>query len=204
MSLPKSITDLSERFSSLPGVGPNLSNRIALYLAITNKKLSERLQDSLKSINKDIRKCKKCFNVTDNEDFCEICLDDSRDHKTLLIVETPLELYTIEDTGEFNGLYHVTHGIISPVNGIGPMDLTIQDLLERVENEDIEELIFGFNPTIEGDSTAMYITNEIKKIKDSIRLTRLAKGIPSGSSIEYMSSQTLSDSLKRRDQLDLG
>lgn len=187
----------------MPGVGPKLSGRIALYLAISNKKLADRLHDSLENISNNIRKCPRCFNVTDKEDLCEICDDETRDKNVILVVETPLELYTIEETGEYKGQYHVMHGVISPVNGIGPEELTIRDLLSKLNVEEIDEVIFGLNPTIEGDSTTMFITNEINTLERDIKITRLAKGIPSGSSIEYMSSQTLSDSLRRRDNLEL-
>ena len=202
MSLPSSITLLSDKFSSLPGIGPKLSSRIALYLAISNKKLAGRLGESLESVIKNIKQCSKCFNVTDNKELCEICLDEKREKTQILVVETPLELYTIEETGDYKGLYHVTHGVISPVNGVGPSDITIPQLLKRLSKGSIEELIFGLNPTLEGDSTSMYVSNEITQAGVKVKITKLAKGIPSGSSIEYMSSQTLSDSLKRRDSLD--
>lgn len=201
MALPKSITELSERFSSLPGVGPKLSGRIALYLAISNKRLGEKLGESLEKIRTEISKCERCFNVTDAGELCEICTNETRDKKILLVVETPLELYTLEETGDYTGQYHVLHGVISPVNGIGPDELTINDLLKRLESEGFTELILGLNPTIEGDSTSMYISNEIKERGIEINITKLAQGIPSGSSIEYMSSRTLSDSLKRRDSV---
>ncbi|MCA9386419.1 recombination protein RecR [Candidatus Dojkabacteria bacterium] len=203
MALPRSIRDLSERFSSLPGVGPKLSNRIALYLSISNRKLASRLEDSLKDVTAKIRLCDNCFNVTDNESLCEICDDGQRDKSIILVVETPLELYSIEETGEYKGVYHVLHGIISPVNGIGPDEIRIRELLSRLKSDsDIKEIIFGLNPNLEGDSTSLYITNEIKDLDLDIKTTRLAKGIPTGSSIEYMSSQTLSDSLRRRDGVE--
>ncbi|MCA9381245.1 recombination protein RecR [Candidatus Dojkabacteria bacterium] len=203
MALPRSIRDLSDRFSSLPGVGPKLSNRIALYLSISNRKLASRLEDSLKDVTEKIRLCNNCFNVTDNEDLCEICDNSERDSSTILVVETPLELYSIEETGEYKGLYHVLHGIISPVNGIGPDEIKINELINRLQNNsEIEEIIFGLNPNLEGDSTSLYITNEVKDLDLDVKTTRLAKGIPTGSSIEYMSSQTLSDSLRRRDGVE--
>lgn len=202
MALPKRIVELSERFSSLPGIGPKLSNRIALYLTITNKTLADRMIRSLGSAMDEIGQCKNCFNVTDNGELCHICNDERRDENKLLVVETPLDLYTIEDTSEYNGLYHVLNGLISPVNGIGPDDITINQLVSRLEaNPDISEVIFGLNPTIEGDSTIMYISEEMRKKGVSANLTRLATGIPTGGSIEYMSSQTISDSLKRRDKV---
>jgi recombination protein RecR len=200
MALPKRIVELSERFSSLPGIGPKLSSRIALYLSITNKTLADRMVQSLNSAMQEIRQCEQCFNVTDNGSLCHICTDTQRDNSKLLVVETALDLYTIEDTSEYDGQYHVLNGMISPVNGIGPDELTIDQLINRLENDtEIKEVIFGLNPTIEGDSTVMYISEEMKRNGIEVNATRLATGIPTGGSIEYMSSQTITDSLKKRD-----
>jgi len=200
MALPKAITDLSESFSRLPGVGPKLSSKIALYLSISNKKLASKLSGDISNVLSGIKECENCFNVTE-ESICEICDSDEREDKVIMVVENSLDLYTIEETSEYNGLYHVLNGIISPVNGIGPDDINIKELIERIKKGEINELIFGLNPNLEGESTMLYIKNELEELglSEKMTFTRLAKGIPTGSSIEFMSTQTISDSLKRRD-----
>ncbi len=198
MSLPKSIVKLSERMASLPGIGPKLSYRIALFLAVGHKNLATGLSNELNDIVANITLCATCFNVCDSE-VCEICNDDKRDKSKLMVVENSLDLYAIESTDEFKGVYHVLNGVISPVNGIGPEDLTIQALTVRLGREPFTEVIFALNPTLEGDSTTLYIKDIIDKEYKNIKFTRLAKGIPSGSSIEFMSGQTLKDSFRSRD-----
>lgn len=200
MAIPKKIFELSDNFSSLPGIGPKLSNRIALYLAVTNKKLAVSLSRSLEDVVNSIRQCGKCFNVTDIEE-CEICSDAERNSNTILIVENALDLYSIEDTGVYSGLYHVLNGVISPVNGVGPTDLTINELLSRCKELEVTEVISGLNPNLEGDSTAMFIKEELEKVSSDIVFSRLAKGIPTGGSIEFMSTRTIAESIQSRDNL---
>lgn len=201
MSLPKEIQNLSESFSSLPGVGPKLSHRIALYLGVSNKNLARSISHSINDVLQNIRNCENCNNVTTSE-LCEICDDSSRESEVILVVENALDLYSIESTGDFKGRYLVLGGVISPVNGVGPEDLKIDLLFKRIHEESISEIIFGLSPNLEGESTMMFINNELESLgKDNITVSRLAKGIPSGSTIEFMSSQTLSDSLKSRESI---
>lgn len=197
MALPKKITELSNVFSSLPGIGPKLSGRLALYLATKGKPTASSLRQLLEEVATEIQLCERCNNVS-NEALCEICSDDSRTQSTIFIVEDALDLYNIENTAEYKGLYHVTGGLISPVNGIGPEELFVESLFKRVRHTEPSEIILGLNPTVEGDSTSLYIKHEIEAINPSIRISRLAKGIPVGSDIEFMSSQTLIDSMKAR------
>jgi recombination protein RecR len=200
MSLPKEIQNLGELFSSLPGIGPKLSNKIALYMAVSNRKLASSIDLAIQSALNNIVKCEICRNVS-TDGVCEICEDTNRDDSIVMIVENSLDLYAIEETGDFSGKYHVLEGVISPVNGIGPDDLSIDLLLSRVKEGKIKELIFGLNPNLEGDSTTLYIKNELENLNLDVQTSVLAKGIPTGSNIEFMSPQTLSDSLKSRKSL---
>ena len=200
MSLPKEIQNLGELFSSLPGIGPKLSNKIALYMAVSNRKLASSIDLAIQNALNNIVKCEICRNVS-TDGVCEICEDTNRDDSIVMIVENSLDLYAIEETGDFSGKYHVLEGVISPVNGIGPDDLSIDLLLSRVKEGKIKELIFGLNPNLEGDSTTLYIKNELENLNLDVQTSVLAKGIPTGSNIEFMSSQTLSDSLKSRKSL---
>jgi len=197
MGLPKEVQNLSDLFSSLPSIGPKLSNRLALFLSVNGKSLASKLSHSLDEVVKSIRLCSNCSNITDT-DFCEICTDSSRDRSIVIVVEDSLDLYNLEQTGEYKGMYQVLGGLISPINGIGPRDIKIDQLLNRLQDGEIKEIILALNPNLEGDSTGLYIKNEIDKLGLDIKLTRLAKGIPAGSDIEFASSQTLIDSFNSR------
>ncbi|MEO6729346.1 MAG: recombination mediator RecR [Candidatus Dojkabacteria bacterium] len=196
MGLPKQILNLSDSFASLPGVGPKLSNRLALYLTVNAKPLAKKLSNAIEDSLSSIKQCRICGNITD-EDVCEICSNDARNKSIIMVVEDSLDLYNFESSGSFEGVYHVLGGLISPVNGIGVSDLNISSLIRRAD-ESVKEIIFSLNPTIEGDSTSMYIKSEISKINPSVEFSQLAKGISSGSDIEFISSQTLGESLKSR------
>lgn len=197
MALPKKITELGNVFSSLPGIGPKLSGRLALYVATKGRNTGNNLSKLLQEVLGQIQLCEQCNNVS-TEPLCEICTDESRDQSIIFVVEDALDLYNMENTAEFKGLYHVTGGLISPVNGIGPDELFINSLLKRIQDIKPKELILGLNPTVEGDSTSLYIKQEVEQIDPEIWISRLAKGIPVGSDIEFMSSQTLIDSMKAR------
>lgn len=202
MSIPKSIKELSELFSTLPGVGGKLSNRIALYLSISNKSLAKKLSVSINEALENIRLCSVCSNISENE-LCDICDDDRRDKTLMMVVESPLDLYSIEESAEYDGVYHVLNGVISPVNGVGPDDLSIEQLKTRLREGDFREVIFGLNTNLEGESTTLYIRDELEALEiENLATTRLAKGMPVGSSIEYLSHQTISDSIMRRSNLD--
>ena len=197
MALPKEIQNLSELLGFLPGIGPKMSNRLALYLSVSGKSLSRRLSDSLIDVSDKIQLCSQCSNISTTP-LCEICSDSTRSHETIIVVEDSLDLYNMEYTGEYKGLYQVLCGLISPVNGIGPDDIKIRQLIDRVKALQVKEIILALNPTLEGDSTSLYIKNEIDRLDSSVVLSRLAKGLPSGGDIEFASSQTLVDSFKSR------
>lgn len=197
MNFPKEIQNLSLLFSSLPNVGPKLSNKIALYLSINAKDLAKRLSNGIDEMISNTSLCEVCGNVT-NKQLCDICSDQMRDQTKIIIVEDPLDLVSIEDSGQFLGLYHVLNGLISPLNGIGPDEIRITELINRIKPKTVNEVIFALNPILEGEATSLYIRDEILKVNAEIKITRLAKGIPMGADIEYLSGQTLGDSLKSR------
>lgn len=196
-TLPKEIIELTDAFSSLPNVGPKLSARIAIYLSVSAKDLAIKLRDSLESVSNNISKCNICGNVT-NKDICTVCEDARRDRSIVLVVEDSLDLINIESTREYQGLYHVLGGVISPINGIGPDDINISSLIKRVEDSNVTEVILGLNPNLEGDSTALYIKDQIETVRSDVKITRLAKGIPVGGDLEFLSGQTIIDSMKSR------
>jgi len=197
MAFPKEIQDLSDLFSNLPNVGPKLSNRLALYLSVNAKDLARKLSIKLEDVINNVKSCEICGNVS-NENICSICKDSSRDQSIILVIEDALDLNNIESTGEYKGLYHVLGGVISPINGIGPEELKINDLLKRIKENNVKEVILGLNPNVEGEATSMYLKQELMKVSPDIKITRLAKGIPSGSDLEFVSSQTIVDSMKSR------
>lgn len=196
-NLPKEIIELTDSFSSLPNVGPKLSARIALYLSVNAKDLAKKLSNSLEDVINNISKCNICGNVT-NKDICSICDDESRDQSILLVVEDSLDLINIEGTREFKGFYHVLGGVISPINGIGPDDINITSLIKRVEDLNVKEVILALNPNLEGDSTSLYLKDQLESVRSDLSITRLAKGIPMGGDLEYLSGQTIIDSMKSR------
>jgi recombination protein RecR len=196
--LPREIQLVSDSFASFPGIGPKLSYRLGLFAAIKGKNNARNLAQALNKLLDSITVCKSCGNVA-NQELCDICLDDTRDRSTIVVVEDSLDLYNIEESHGYNGMYHVLQGVISPVNGITPEDLTINSLMERLVKGGINEVIFALNPTVEGDSTVLYIQKRILDVTADITITRLAKGIPTGSDLEYVTPQTIAESLKRRD-----
>jgi recombination protein RecR len=198
-SIPKEIQDLSDLLSSLPGIGPKLSNRLALYLAVNGKSLALNLSHTLSEIISKVKTCEICGNVS-LESVCDICKDTSRDRSTILVVEDSLDLFNIEASNIYRGLYHVLNGVISPINGVGPSDINISSLLKRIKEDEVKEVILALNPNVEGDSTSLYLKDQIENLDPNITITKLAKGIPAGSDLEFASTQTIVDSVKSRKQ----
>ena len=197
-AIPEPVTRLVEAFSRLPGVGPKTASRLTYYLLRAPDELSIGLSEALRDLKAQTQLCSVCFNIT-VENPCPICADAARDQHQLCVVEEPLDVLAIERTGIFRGVYHVLHGAISPVNGIGPDDLKIRELVSRVENGQILEVIVATNPGLEGDATAMYIQRELAG--KGAKLTRLARGLPVGGDIEYADSVTLLRALQGRSEL---
>ena len=191
----KPIDDLIEALTRLPGVGKKSATRLAFHILRSNTAEAQGLARAILDVKEKIHLCTLCFNLTD-EDPCQICRDDRRNKETLCIVEGPNDLIAIENTGEYKGRYHVLHGTISPLEGIGPDNLRVKELMDRLRKEKISEVILAINPTVEGSTTTLYLIDLIKPL--GVRVTRIAYGIPMGSEIEYVDSMTLSKAMEGR------
>ena len=191
----KPIDDLIEALTRLPGVGKKSATRLAFHILRSNTAEAQRLARAILDVKEKIHLCTRCFNLTD-EDPCQICRDDRRNKEILCIVEGPNDLIAIENTGEYKGRYHVLHGTISPLEGIGPENLKIKELMDRLRKEMVSEVILAINPTVEGSTTALYLADLIKPL--GVRVTRIAYGIPMGSEIEYVDTMTLSKAMEGR------
>jgi recombination protein RecR len=199
--LPEPVQNLVDAFARLPGVGPKTASRLTFYLLRAPEELSKSLADALIGIKHETGLCEMCFNITHKDSpVCEICASDNRDKDVLCVVEEPLDVLAIEKTGGFNGLYHVLHGVISPIEGIGPDDLKIRELYERLKKQEIKEIILATNPSMEGDATAMYLHDRLSPL--NIRITRLALGLPVGGDLEYADQNTLLRAFAGRRDLD--
>ena len=194
----KPIDHLIEALTRLPGIGKKTASRLAFHILRSSSSEAQELARAILDVKEKIRLCSTCFNLTD-EDPCRICQDKRRSTEILCVVEGPNDLIAIENTGTFNGRYHVLHGTISPLEGIGPDDLKIKELLGRLQKERISEVILATNPTVEGGTTALYLTDLIKPL--GIKVTRIAYGIPMGSEIEYSDGMTLSKALEGRREI---
>jgi len=196
MNLPSKVLDQAvEHISQLPGIGRRTALRLALHLLKTPKSKGENLAFSIKNLVDKVNYCKKCHSIAD-DNYCSICVNTSRNTSIICIVEDIRDVMAIENTGQFTGIYHVLGGIISPIEGIGPNDLTIDSLIERVEIEEIDELIFALSATMEGDTTMFYI-NKLLKNK-SLKFSSIARGIGVGEEIEYIDELTLARSIINR------
>lgn len=197
-AIPEPVTKLVEAFSRLPGVGPKTASRLTYYLLRAPDDVSLGLAMALSNLKEQTTFCSTCFNIT-VDDPCPICSSTDRDMNVIAVVEEPLDLMALERTSSFKGLYHVLHGAISPVSGIGPDDLKIQELVKRVDEGTILEVIIATNPGMEGDATAMYLQRELAG--KGVKLTRLARGLPTGGDLEYVDSVTLMRALQGRSEL---
>jgi len=195
---PEPVTKLIEAFSRLPGIGPKTASRLTYFLLRAPDELSVGLADALRDIKEKTCFCSVCGNIT-VDDPCGICSDPRRDPALICVVEEPLDLLAIERTASYNGLYHVLNGAISPVNGIGPDDLRIKELVQRVDVGNVKEVIIATNPGQEGDATAMYLRRELQD--KSVKVTRLARGLPVGGDLEYVDAVTLLRALQGRNEL---
>jgi recombination protein RecR len=196
-AVPRAVGRLIDAFARLPGVGPKTASRLTYYLLRVPKEESFELADALRALREETTFCSQCFNITNRGmDPCAVCQDESRMTNVICVVEEPLDVLAIERTGRFTGRYHVLHGALAPVEGIGPEDLRIEELVQRVQSEKIEELILATNPTLEGEATVMYLKRRLEGM--AVRLTRLARGLPSGGDLEYADSNTLSQALEGR------
>lgn len=201
MLLPSPIQDMIDAFSRLPGVGPKTASRLTFYLLRTSDNLSLDLADALQTLKSGTAFCPICFNITEaGRSECEICASPDRDGSLLCVVEEPLDVLALERTGGYKGRYHVLHGVLSPIEGIGPEDIKIRELLERVQVDAVGEVILATNPSMEGDATAMYLRRRLHPL--GVHVTRLARGLPMGGDLEYADQGTLLRALAGRQEMD--
>jgi len=192
------IQDLIDELSRLPGIGPKSAQRLAFYLVKAPPDEAKRLAEAISNAKERISFCKECGNVAEG-DLCRICRDEGRDRTVLCVVEEPKDAATVEKAGVIKGRYHVLGGAISPLDGIGPEDLRVQELLERVERDHVVEVIIATNPNLEGNATAMYVAALLKPL--GVKVTRLASGLPVGGDLEYADEVTLSQALEGRREM---
>jgi recombination protein RecR len=201
MILPAPIQNLINAFSRLPGIGPKTASRLTFFLLNAPDDLSQDLAAALSALKTETTYCQTCFNITVTGRFeCEICSDPDRDQDVLCVVEEPLDVLSLERTDGFHGRYHVLHGALSPIEGIGPQDLKIRELIARLKAGKIREIILATNPSMEGDATAMYLNQQIAPLQ--VRITRLARGLPVGGDLEYADQNTLLKALAGRQEME--
>ena len=196
--LSESVVNVIDQFAKLPGVGRKSAERLAYHLLRVNKSEALALADAIRSVRENVRYCQTCFNLSEGP-RCLICEDPKRDASTLCVVEQPQDVISLEQAGVYQGMYHVLLGRIAPLEGVGPDQLTIGSLVDRAHSGSFDELIMATNPTVEGDGTALYISNLVQELP--IRVTRLARGITTGSILEHTNKEILADALSGRQQL---
>ena len=194
--IPKKLSDFIKQFSRLPGIGNKTSERIGFFLVTQDSGYVKALADSIRDLKDGIKVCSVCGGISDS-DPCDICSDRSRDHATICVVENALDIYYIESTNSYRGLYHVLGGVISPLNGVLPKDLRIEELLSRVKEGNVRELLFATSATTEGDTTILYI----KDLVQGVKITHLARGIPVGTGLQYAGNSSLVQAIRSREEV---
>ncbi|HOY46076.1 MAG TPA: recombination mediator RecR [Candidatus Dojkabacteria bacterium] len=199
-SLPKNVQKLIDHFVRLPGIGPKTASRLVLYLLHSSDSFVVDFAQTLSDLKSKVRFCTRCFNLAE-DDLCSICKDESREGDKIMVVEDVLDLFAFESMGDYHGLYHVLGGVIAPIQGIGPDDLTSGMLIKRVKDSKggIGEMILAMNPNLEGEATASYIKGELLKLSlEGLRISRIARGLPTGADLDYADKVTLLKSLQGR------
>jgi len=196
--IPRPVQALIDELSRLPGIGPKSASRLTYFLLRQPPEQSKSLADALTELKERTRFCSICFNMTE-DDPCPLCQDEQRETGVLCVVEAPLDVIAIERTRAFKGRYHVLHGAISPVEGIGPEDLRIKELMARLQSRKVKEVILATNPSYEGEATSMYLQKQIVPL--GIKVTRLARGLPTGGDLEYADETTLARALEGRNEM---
>lgn len=200
ISLPAPIQDLVDALARLPGIGPKTASRLAFYLLRAPEEQARELAEALLGLKSGTGRCPVCFNMMSaDRETCEICSRSERDPAVICVVEDPLDVLALERTGIFQGRYHVLHGALSPIEGIGPEDLRIRELIERVQAGGVREIILATNPSLEGDYTAAYLSQQLQAL--GVRMTRLARGLPVGGDLEYADQSTLIRALSGRQEI---
>lgn len=189
---------LAEQFAKLPGIGMKSAQRLAYFVMTMSDDEAQAFADAIINAHSKVKYCSVCKNFTENE-LCPICSDSARDHSTVCVVEAPKDITAFERTNEYHGVYHVLHGLLSPMNGITPNDIKIKELLQRIQHGGISEVIMATNPTVEGEATAMYISKLLKPL--GVKVTRLAFGLPVGGMLEYADTVTLFKALENRNEM---
>ncbi|MCH2179104.1 MAG: recombination mediator RecR [Mariniblastus sp.] len=196
--LSESVLEVIEQLSKLPGIGRKSAERLTYHILRVNESEAIALADSIRNVRQNVRYCETCFNLAEGP-ICRICEDPKREQNVLCVVEQPRDLIALEQSGTYRGLYHVLLGRIAPLENIGPDQLTLEALVDRVSNGQFEEIILATNPTVEGDGTALYISNALSEY--NVRLTKLARGITQGSILEFTNKEILADALSGRQPL---
>ena len=201
MMLPGPIQKLISALERLPGVGPKSASRLAFFLLRAPEEVSEQLSEALSGLRARVAFCQECFNITEaGRARCEICEDQSRDAGVLCVVEEALDVVALERVGAYSGKYHVLHGVLSPIEGVGPVDLKIDPLIERATAGGVREVILATNPSMEGDATALYLQQRLRPL--GVKITRLARGLPVGGDLEYADQNTILRALSGRSEMD--
>lgn len=199
-SVPAPVQNLIDAFSRLPGIGPRTASRLTFFLLRNNDDIGLKLSEALINLKSSTGLCSECFNITlSGQDRCEICADSRRDQDVLCVVEAPIDVIALEQSGGFMGKYHVLHGVLSPIEGINPEDIRLESLFKRVAAGGIREVIIATNPSMEGDATALYIRQKLEPFH--VRITRLARGLPAGGELEYADQNTLLRALSGRQEM---
>ncbi len=193
------VARLIDEFKKFPGIGAKSAQRLVFSLIRRSSEDCTRLAQAIIDLKRQIRLCSECNNITD-ADPCHFCSNPSRNHQLICVVEEPFNVYSIEKTREFKGVYHILHGALSPINGVGPEDLKLKNLLGRIQRDKVEEVILATNPNVEGEATAIYVSRLLKPL--GLRVTRIALGVPVGSDLEYADEVTLSKALSGRREMD--
>lgn len=196
--LPRSVRDLIDEFAKLPGVGPKTASRLAFYMLTKSDADICKLGESVINLKKNLVYCEECFNIAEKSP-CDICGDSKRDKSKLMVVEEPLDVVALSKT-DYDGIYHVLGGVISPIDGIGPEQLRVKELLDKLKIGSVKEVILATDPSLEGEATAMYIAKLIENSKIDVKVTRIARGLPVGSDLEYADEITLTRALEGRNK----
>lgn len=199
MNYPESLNELIESLKKLPTIGEKSAERLAFAIMNMDEEDVNIFSESIKNVKTKIKKCKNCGNITE-EDLCSICSNDNRDKSVICVVEDSKNIITLEKMGSYSGRYHVLGGLISPIDGVGPDDIEIKSLVDKVKNDDIKEVIIAISPTLEGETTALYISKILEDNKNVV-VSRIAYGIPMGADMEYLDPMTLSMALSNRNKI---
>lgn len=200
MKVPKAIQRVVDNFEKLPGIGPKTAQRLGYYLLHVPQDQLSDFGDAVENLQHNTTLCSECFNVS-SEKICPICDDDLRDESVLCVVEQPLDMLAIEKSGAFKGKYHILHGVINPLENIGPDQLRVAEMIPRINHGIISEIIIATNPTMEGEATALYLQRLIEKKHPEVKVTRIGRGLPTGADIEYADEVTLSRAFEGRREI---